>query len=198
MNKSNWIINCVSIERVYKPNHQWQSKWLCRQLFHTRWLQSTCSHQLVQVLCWLSKKPNKIIHMMTFPFMKYPCRFSPLTSRMYSWVLSSYLVLYFSGSLISPLLRLHVTFGAGSPLTIALKNTFLPEMERPERWYRWYQSITMPLISLCVSLPSWVVTAIGFLVKSGVAFPRGSCSTNWVTITPGTLDLFLMATVKMR
>jgi len=31
-------------------------------------------------------------------------------------------------------------------------------------------------------------------VKSGVVFPRGSSLTNWVTITPGTLDLFLIST----
>lgn len=47
-------------------------------------------------------------------------------------------------------------------------------------------------------LPSWTVEAIGFRVKSGVDFPAGSISTNWVIITPGTLDLFLIATVKIR
>lgn len=43
-------------------------------------------------------------------------------------------------------------------------------------------------------LPSCIVKAMGFRVKSGVVDPGGSSSTYCVTITPGTLDLFLIAT----
>lgn len=35
---------------------------------------------------------------------------------------------------------------------------------------------------------------MGFLMKSGVVHPGGSSSTYCVIITPGTLDLFLIAT----
>lgn len=48
------------------------------------------------------------------------------TSRMCSWFLESYLLLYFEESSSVPLLRSHVTVGAGSPLTIAFKRAFLP------------------------------------------------------------------------
>ncbi len=34
-------------------------------------------------------------------------------------------------------------------------------------------------------------------MKSGVVFPRGSSLTYWVIITPGTLDLFLISTLKI-
>lgn len=45
---------------------------------------------------------------------------------MYSPAFSSYLVLYFSGSERSPLLRAHVMVGFGSPDTTALKVANLP------------------------------------------------------------------------
>lgn len=51
------------------------------------------------------------------------------TSKTYSAFLSSYRALYFSGSLVSPLFRDHVTFGTGSPDTTALKRHDLPEIQ---------------------------------------------------------------------
>lgn len=41
-----------------------------------------------------------------------------------------------------------------------------------------------------------MVIAMGLRVKSGVLMPSGNSSTNWVIITPGTLDFFLILTVK--
>jgi hypothetical protein len=37
---------------------------------------------------------------------------------------------------------------------------------------------------------------MGFLEKSGVDFPNGTISINWVTVAPGTLEVFLIATVE--
>lgn len=120
-----------------------------------------------------------------------------LTSRMCSWVLASYLLLYFEESSTVPLLRPHVTVGAGSPLTIALKRAFLPVKSKIA-----VTTLLLPVVMplrICFPhrmwyLPSWTVVAIGFRVKSGVDFPSGKRSTCWVMITPATLDLFLIAT----
>ena len=43
------------------------------------------------------------------------------------------------------------------------------------------------------ALPSLIVNAIGLRVKSGVVFPSGIVSTYCVIMTPGTLDLNLIA-----
>lgn len=56
-----------------------------------------------------------------------------LTSRMCSWLLASYLLLYFEESSTVPLLRPHVTLGAGSPLTIVLKKAFLPVKSKKKK-----------------------------------------------------------------
>lgn len=42
-----------------------------------------------------------------------------------------------------------------------------------------------------------MLTAMGFLVKSGVLFPGGIFSTYCVIITPGILELFLISTVNI-
>lgn len=53
-----------------------------------------------------------------------------VTSRVCSLDLWSYLVLYNSGSDVSPLLPVHFTVGAGSPLTTALKMATLPAVKK--------------------------------------------------------------------
>ena len=52
--------------------------------------------------------------------------------------------------------------------------------------------------SFSSAVPSWMVRAIGLRVKSGWFFPSGISSTNCTIITPGTLDFFLISTVKKR
>lgn len=122
---------------------------------------------------------------------------------MCSWLLASYLLLYFEESSTVPLLRPHVTFGAGSPLTIVLKKAFLPVKSKKKMLGVLTTLLLSELLQVQVCfpygiwhLPSWTVVAIGFRVKSGVDFPGGRCSTCCVMITPATLDLFLIATGK--
>lgn len=57
--------------------------------------------------------------------------------------------------------------------------------------------IYVKIIPILSDLPSWMVKAIGLRVKSGWLFPSGNVSINCVIITPGTLDLFLIPTVRI-
>lgn len=78
---------------------------------------------------------------------------------MCSLFLASYLALYFAESSVVPLLRSHVTVGAGSPLTIVLKSAFFPIKAK----------YGVPYNSTAVGI---VVISFFFLVKYGIYPPE--------------------------